>query len=376
MKRFFQGSQISVAKKPRVAWIILTIVLAIIVLVLVILRPKSQVKPDTGGSASHVSNTANSANAVMKAALTVTAREPQRQNIPLILQANGNIVAWQEAIIGAEVNGLRLHSVLANVGDKVHKGQTLASFVSDLTRAEFLQAQAQYENATSEAARARAIQDSGSLSQSQLAQFQLQEKVAKAQLEISRIRLTNTEVKAPDDGIISARLATEGSVVGSGQELFRLLRQSRLEWRAEVTATEVAKIKVGQQVQVRTDSGVNLAGAVRSIAPSANAQTRNVLVYVDLPRHKDLKAGTFAQGSFALGQNAALTIPAQSIVMRDGNPYVFVIDASNKANQRKIETGRRVGERVEVLFGIQAKEWVAVQGAGFLNDADTVNLVK
>lgn len=375
MKRFFPRSQISVAMRRRATWIILTIVLAIIVLTAVMLRLRSQ--PGASGSASHVTNTANTAtNTAIKPALTVTAREPQRQIIPLILQANGNIVAWQEAIIGAEVNGLRLSSVLVNVGDKVRKGQTLASFVSDLTRAEFLQAQAQYENATSEAARARAIQDSGSLSQSQLAQFQLQEKVAKAQLEINRIRLTNTEVKAPDDGIISARLATEGSVVGTGQELFRLLRQSRLEWRAEVTATEVAKIKVGQHVQVRTDSGVNLAGVVRSIAPSANAQTRNVLVYVDLPRHKDLKAGTFAQGSFALGQNAALTIPAQSIVMRDGNPYVFVIDASNKANQRKIETGRRVGERVEVLSGIQAKEWVAVQGAGFLNDADTVNLVK
>lgn len=361
--------------RRRATWIILTIVIAIIVLTAVMLRLRSQ--PGASGSASHVTNTANTVTSTaIKPALTVTAREPQRQIIPLILQANGNIVAWQEAIIGAEVNGLRLSSVLVNVGDKVRKGQTLASFVSDLTRAEFLQAQAQYENATSEAARARAIQDSGSLSQSQLAQFQLQEKVAKAQLEINRIRLTNTEVKAPDDGIISARLATEGSVVGTGQELFRLLRQSRLEWRAEVTATEVAKIKVGQHVQVRTDSGVNLAGVVRSIAPSANAQTRNVLVYVDLPRHKDLKAGTFAQGSFALGQNAALTIPAQSIVMRDGNPYVFVIDASNKANQRKIETGRRVGERVEVLSGIQAKEWVAVQGAGFLNDADTVNLVK
>jgi multidrug efflux pump subunit AcrA (membrane-fusion protein) len=84
-----------------------------------------------------------------------------------------------------------------------------------------------------------------------------------------------------------------------------------------------------------------VAGTVRAIAPTADPQTRNVLVFADLPKHAELKAGTFARGQFQIGASQALTVPAQSIVVRDGHNYVFVIGADNKAGQRKVETGRR-----------------------------------
>jgi len=190
------------------------------------------------------------------------------------------------------------------------------------------------------------------------------------------VRLGNTRVLAPDDGVISARMATVGAVVGAGQELFRLVRQSRMEWRGEVTPSEVGRIRVGQTVNVTAATGLEIAGKVRAIAPSADPQTRNILVFVDLPRHADLKAGTFAKGSFDLGQSEALTVASESIVVRDGSNYVFVIDPQNKAGQRKVQTGRRVGERVEILEGLKADEAVAVQGAGFLNEGDLVKVVQ
>lgn len=328
--------------------------------------------------------------AAPKAAMTVTVTQPTSDSLPVALQTNGNISAWQEASVGAELGGLRLATVNVNVGDTVRRGQVLATFARETTEAESLQgkaaqmqAEASHENAKADADRARTIQDTGALSKSQIAQYLTAEKVARAQWEAAKaaygatqVRLGNTRVLAPDDGIISARGATVGAVVGSGQELFRLVRQGRMEWRAEVTPSEVGRIKVGQKVQVTAATGLQIAGQVRAIAPTADAQTRNVLVFVDLPRHSDLKAGTFAQGSFALGQSTALTVPAQSVVVRDGHNYVFVIGADNKAVQRKVDTGRRVGERVEVLNGLKAEESVAVQGAGFLNDADLVKVVQ
>jgi RND family efflux transporter MFP subunit len=163
-------------------------------------------------------------------------------------------------------------------------------------------------------------------------------------------------------------------VAGAGQELFHLVRQSRMEWRAEVTPGEVGRIRVGQSVRVTAATGTELAGKVRAIAPGADPQTRNVLVFVDLQRHPDLKAGTFARGQFELGQSDALTVPAQAVVVRDGHHYVFVIGADNKAAQRKVDTGRRVGDRVELLNGLKADEAVAVQGAGFLNEGDLVKV--
>jgi HlyD family secretion protein len=328
--------------------------------------------------------------AAPKAAMTVTVTQPTSDSLPIALQTNGNISAWQEASVGAELGGLRLATVNVNVGDTVRRGQVLATFARETTEAESLQgkaaqmqAEASYENAKADADRARTIQDTGALSKSQIAQYLTAEKVARAQWEAAKaaygatqVRLGNTRVLAPDDGIISGRGATVGAVVGSGQELFRLVRQGRMEWRAEVTPSEVGRIKVGQKVQVTAATGLQIAGQVRAIAPTADAQTRNVLVFVDLPRHSDLKAGTFAQGSFALGQSTALTVPAQSVVVRDGHNYVFVIGADNKAVQRKVDTGRRVGERVEVLNGLKPEESVAVQGAGFLNDADLVKVVQ
>lgn len=325
-----------------------------------------------------------------KPVMTVTVTEPRRETLPMALQANGNVSAWQEASVGAEVIGLRLAQVKVNVGDVVRSGQVLATFTTDTARADTLQSQASvvqaeaaYLNAKADADRARSIQDSGALSASQIAQYLTQEKVAKAQweavkalLSATEIRLRNTTVKAPDDGVISARSATVGAVVGAGQELFRLIRQGRMEWRAEVTAGEVGRIRVGQKAQVTLATGTGLTGQVRAIAPSASEQTRNILVYVDLPRHSDLKAGTFARGSFALGQSEALTVPTPAIVVREGNNFVFLIDAQNKAGTRKVQTGRVVGERVEIVEGLQATDRVAVQGAGFLNDGDLVKVVQ
>lgn len=328
--------------------------------------------------------------AAPKPAMTVSTAKPETASLALQLQANGNIAAWQEASVGAEVPGLRLATVNVNIGDVVKKGQVLATFARETTEAESLQgkaalmqAEAAAESAKADADRARSIENTGALSKSQIAQYLTQEKVTRAQFEAakaayaaSQVRLGNTQVRAPDDGVISARTATVGAVAGAGQELFRLVRQSRMEWRAEVTPAEVGQVKVGQKVEVTAASGLTVAGTVRAIAPTADPQTRNVLVFADLPRHTELKAGTFARGRFQIGSSQALTVPAQAIVVRDGHNYVFVIGADSKAGQRKVDTGRRAGDRVEVLQGLKADETVAVQGAGFLNEGDLVKIAQ
>ena len=352
---------------------------------LVACQPKAEDKAE-GAAAGASTGAASEA----KPSMTVTVEQPSTGNLGLSLEANGNVSAWQEASVGAEVSGLRLATVSANVGDRVKKGQVLATFVTATAQAESLQgkaavmqAEANYENAKADADRARSIQDTGALSKSQIAQYLTGEKVGKAQWEAakaaysaSQVRLGNTSVKAPDDGVISARSATVGGVVGAGQELFRMVRQGRMEWRGEVTPSEVGRVKVGQEVRVTLATGTELAGKVRAISPTADLQTRNIIVYVDLPRHNDLTAGTFAKGSFALGESSALTVPATALVVRDGHNYVFIIGTDNKASQRKVQTGRRVGERVELLDGLKTDEAVAVKGAGFLNEGDLVKVVK
>jgi RND family efflux transporter MFP subunit len=202
---------------------------------------------------------------------------------------------------------------------------------------------------------------------------------AKATLDQQRLRLKYTQVVAPDAGIISARSATVGAVAGVGTEMFRMIRQGRLEWRAEVTAAELPRVKAGQKVVVKTASGASVQGRVRTVAPTVDAQNRVALVYVDLPpalsADAPLKAGMFATGEFALGESAALTVPQQAVVVRDGFAYVFRLNADSRVSQLKVTTGRRLGDRVEVTAGLPADTLVVTSGAGFLNDGDLVRQV-
>ena len=82
----------------------------------------------------------------------------------------------------------------------------------------------------------------------------------------------------------------------------------------------------------------------------------------------------FARGDFALGSSDALTVPQEALVVRDGFSYVFVVGGDQRVQMRKVQTGRRVADRVEVLSGLDAGASVAVRGAGFLNDGDLVRV--
>jgi RND family efflux transporter MFP subunit len=325
-----------------------------------------------------------------KPALTVSLVAPQLVEWPQRLAANGNIAAWQEAVIGAEAAGLRLTEVLVNVGDSVRRGQPLARLNSDAiaadvaaTRASLAEAQAAAEDAQANGQRAREMGPSGVFTAQQIHQWLTAEKAAQARVEAlkarlvaDQVRLANTRVLAPDDGVVSARVATVGAVVQPGQELFRLIRGGRLEWRAEVAAPDMSRIKPGAAVRVTPAGGRTIDGRVRVLAPSVDPVTRNGLVYVDVPAPGDARAGMFARGEFELGSAKALTLPQAAVVLRDGFSYVLRVDAQSKVVLTKVSVGRRVGERVEVVSGLDAAARVVAAGGGFLSDGDTVRVVE
>jgi RND family efflux transporter MFP subunit len=325
-------------------------------------------------------------------ALTVTTVQPAEARLPIRLVANGNIAAWQEASIGSEANGLRLAEVNVNVGDTVQAGQVLASFASEsvaadlaLARAHLMEAEANAADAAANAARARTLQETGAMSTQQINQYLTAEQTAKAKvaaskaaLDVQQVRMKQVRVVAPDSGIISERKATVGAVANAGAELFRMIRKGRLEWRAEVTATELGLVKVGSAALVNAANGTYLKGTVRMIGPTVDPQSRSALVYVDLlaPAAQDApaKVGMFAKGEFDLGTSVALTVPQQAVVMRDGFSYVFRLNPDGRVSQLKVRTGRRLADQVEVLDGVARDAAVVASGAGFLNDGDLVRV--
>ena len=163
--------------------------------------------------------------------------------------------------------------------------------------------------------------------------------------------------------MISARIGTVGAVVAAGQELFRLIRDSRLEWRGEITAADLPKVRAGQKVFVTAPGGVGAKGTVRMVAPTVDVQTRMALVYVDVLGGAGLKAGMFGRGEFELGRSAAATLPQTAVVQREGLSYVFRISPDSRAIQAKVTVGRRLGDRVEIINGLEAGTKVVATGS-------------
>jgi RND family efflux transporter MFP subunit len=325
-----------------------------------------------------------------KPALTVTVTQPQPSTMALKIAANGNVAAWQEASIGTEANGLRLAEVRVNVGDVVKRGQVLATFAADTiaaelaqTRAAVAEAEATLAEAGANAQRARELQATGALSAQAINQYLTAERTAQARLDAQRaaaktqqLRLAQTQVLAPDSGIISARSATVGAVLPAGQELFRLIRGGRLEWRAEVAAADLAQLKPGLPVTVTPAGGSPVKGKVRMLAPTVDPATRNGIVYVDLPEPGAARAGMFARGEFETGTAQGLSLPQSAVLLRDGFSYVLQVGADSKVTQTKVNVGRRWADRVEITGGLDKAARVVASGGGFLGDGDTVRVVE
>ena len=324
-------------------------------------------------------------------ALTVQTVVAENGEVPLLLVASGNIAAWQDISISTQTQGLRLADLKGNVGDEVKKGQVLATFATDTIDAEVLQAQAnllsaqaQAQDAQSNAERARSIEGTGALSQQQINQLNTAAKATAAQVQAARaiLQLQKTRqgfarITAPDDGVISSRTATVGAVPEAGTEMFRMVRQGRIEWRAEISGQDIARVHVGDAVTVRTSSGESVTGTVRSISPTLDAAKRVGIVYVDLPDAHDagVRAGMYASGEITVGTAQGLMVPQSTVMARDGFNYVFVLQADNKVKQQLVETGVVSGGKVQIVKGIAAGAKLVLNGASFLSDGDLVRVV-
>jgi len=321
--------------------------------------------------------------------LTVELTAPTTLTWPQTLQANGALAAWQEVIVSPETGGLRIAELAVDVGTRVRKGQLLArladeSLQNDLHKQQAVvaQAQATLDQAVSNVQRAKVAENSGGLSAQTIEQYRITEATsraslasARADLDATQLKLRQTHIVAPDDGIVSTRTGVLGNVVAAGTELFRLVRQSRVEWRAEVDARQLAVIKEGQQARVTLPSGQAVNGKVRLVGPVLSTDTGRALVYVALPTDSAARVGMFATGTLELPAQPALTLPQAALVSRDGRDYVYTVDAAGKAHSVVVTTGRRQQQRVEILGGVPADARVVAGGGAFLSDGAQVTVV-
>jgi RND family efflux transporter MFP subunit len=323
-----------------------------------------------------------------EAALTVTVASLTPVELPRTVTLNGSVFAWQEVIIAPEVGGYRVAEVFVDVGDRVKKGQELVELSTALLNAEvetrraaLKQREATLVNAEAALERGRSLAEMNVLSAADLDRLESEALVARAaveaaraDLETSNLRLQFSRVTAPDDGVITSRTVTVGQIAQAGNEMLRLLRGGRIEWRGEVPETLLGALAPGQPVTVTIADGAKFIGTIRVVAPTIASVNRTGLVYVDLPVDERLRPGMFARGEVETGRAMAFAVPLESVVSSDGYNYVFVLGADSTVERRRIETGAIRGSTIEVVSGVREGEAIVQDGAGFLKDGDRVNV--
>ncbi|WP_430249708.1 efflux RND transporter periplasmic adaptor subunit [Neorhizobium sp. DAR64860/K0K1] len=327
------------------------------------------------------------------AALTVSVTKSEVSQWPVLIPASGRLAAWHEAVISAEVSGLRIIGINADVGATVKKGELLVQFDAETAQAELEQQQASVEQAKADldqavanADRARGLTGSGAISAQQTTEYLITERKSKAALASSKaalasaqLTLDRTKVYANDDGVISERSASLGKVVTAGDELFKLIRQNRIEWQAELPVKRLADVKEGTKAVIPTPLG-DVRGEVRLVSPTSSTASGRVTVYVALQPAVGMpqpKTGILVSGNFEFSATDALTVPATAVTLRDGFSYAFVLNATDQptVTRKRVETGRRQGDRVEIVSGIDTTEEVVVSGGAFLADGSVVRVV-
>lgn len=289
---------------------------------------------------------------------------PRVDDWPDAISARGNVMPWQEMRIGAEIGGIRVSTVTAGVGDRVKKGQVLATLDAEAidtdlesAKAQLAEAEATRAQAVATLERAKRLAPSGGVSQQELMLYETQRqtaeakvRVAKAQERRQQLRLQNATIIAPDDGLISWAAATEGAIVHAGNELFRLIRQGRLEWRAEVKGDWMARLAKGQEVIIEGPDGSEVRGKVRLVSPTIDLASRNGLAYVDLPAGTQLQSGLNVSGRITVGKRKVLVVPVSAVLRRSGGTQVMVLDSENRIRA------------VDVIPGQSSDDWIEVTG--------------
>jgi RND family efflux transporter MFP subunit len=323
----------------------------------------------------------------IKPALTVGVTGAKIHPMTQVVIGTGSVAEWQQLTVAAEVAGLRIVEIAVDEGDTVKQGQILARLDDRILKAQSAQFEASIReqeanlaNAQADFRRAQELQTSKNIAMQTYEQRETAARTAEAKLAMIRAQATElkakieqTVIRAPTDGVISKRSALLGSVAGIGTELFRMIREGRIEVQALVPELDIGRIEPGQKARV-VHGDIGVSGTVRLVSPVVNAATRLGMAYVTVPPDSGLKPGMFARAEIAIGTLDALSVPQEALVFRDGRPAAFAVGADDRVTLHMLETGRRQNGWVEVKSGLDRADRIVVAGAGFLNDGDLVRI--
>lgn len=274
----------------------------------------------------------------------------------------------------APQSGGRITSIKAEVGDFVQKGQVLAQ----MDKAQLEQAELQLNNLKSEYDRAKALYEKGGVSKSDFETIELQYKVANTTYENL---LTNTILKSPLNGVVSARNYDEGDMYTMSAPLYVVQQINPIKALVAVSEKNYSLLKKGIEVEFTPEAlnGKTYVGKVTRIHPTVDATTHTIVAEVTIDNPKfELRPGMYSSARVIFSQGDAIVVPDTAVLKQQGSGVrtVYVLKADGTVDLRIVEVGRHIGSEYVILSGVQAGEKVVVSGQSLLRSGIKVEVIE
>jgi RND family efflux transporter MFP subunit len=286
-------------------------------------------------------------------------------------EVTGSVRAKLRSVIEAKAVG-RIEKMRAVPGQMVKQGEVLVELDAREIQAKLDQAKAVRDQSERDLQRYTALIVNKVTTQAEFEAVQSRNRVAKAALAEAETALGYMTITAPFNGVITRQSADVGDLASPGKTLLEIEDPTALRFEADVPEAIIGAIESGARMAVRTGT-VEVTGTVSEIAPAADVQSRTFLVKFDLPQTHGLRTGQFGRVEVPVSKTSVLRIPASAVVPRGQMEIVFVVQ-NGRAQLRLVKTGKRFGDEVELVSGIESKEQVAVENVSRLNDGQRVEV--
>lgn len=313
-------------------------------------------------------------------AVTVRVAQVKKEPVNLDYSVNGIFTPVREINFLSE-NAGRVSKIFVEEGDHVKKGQILARIDAEILNTDRETAEATLQNALRDEARYSSSFKTGGVTQQQLDQAKLAVKNARLRLQASQRRVSDANIKSPINGIVNKKYIEVGAfVTAQGTQLFELVDVSRLKLKVNVNESQVARLKLGDEVQIKSNvfPTEDFKGKVTFIAPKAdNSLNFPIEIQVENNKPNTIKAGMYGTAIFKFpAQVPAITVPRGAFVGSVSSNEIFVLENGKTARTRKVVAGRILGDKVEILEGLKEGETVITSGQINLIDGSLVEPLK
>jgi HlyD family secretion protein len=318
----------------------------------------------------------------------VTVAVPGLTSVEGTINVTGLLAAKHDMPIGVVGDGGTVVNVLVNAGDRVRAGQLLAIVDRQVqaqqqatSAANVAVSQADARIAQANLDRAQRLVADGFISKADIDKLTAVRDAAAARVRVSQAqlgevgaRMRRLNIVSPANGLLLDRNLEVGQVVSPGSGvLFRVADKGEMELKARLSETDLAKLAVGQKVQVTpVGSAQAYTGYIWQISPIIDPATRQGTARIALPYAPDIRPGGFASAAITSGTISAPLLPESALQADSQGSYVWALDKNNKAQRRRVKIAMVTDNGVAIAQGLSGQERIVLRAGAFLSEGETV----